>query len=71
MLLQAIHDLHKAFANSFEGRAGFPTFRKKGQNDSFRYPDPKQIKFEEHCIFLPKAGWARRTRGSRSWQHPR
>ncbi|MGY3494389.1 RNA-guided endonuclease InsQ/TnpB family protein [Bradyrhizobium sp. USDA 4502] len=50
-------DLHKAFANFFGGRAGFPTFRRKGQNDSFRYPDPKQIKFEERRIFLPKAGW--------------
>jgi putative transposase len=56
-LQQAIHDLHKAFANFFEGRAGFPTFRKKGQNDSFRYPDAKQIKFGDGRIFLPKAGW--------------
>jgi putative transposase len=56
-LQQAIHDLHKAFANFFEGRAGFPTFRKKGQNDSFRYPDPKQIKIEAGRVFLPKAGW--------------
>jgi transposase len=45
-LVQAVMDLHKAFANFFEGRAGFPTFRGKGQNDSFRYPDPKQIKFD-------------------------
>lgn len=35
-LQQAVHDLHKAFTNFFEGRAGFPTFRRKGQNDSFR-----------------------------------
>jgi putative transposase len=58
-LVQAVMDLHKAFANFFEGRAGFPTFRRKGQNDSFRYPDPKQIKIEEDRIFLPKAGWTR------------
>jgi hypothetical protein len=56
-LVQSAMDLHKAFANFFEGRAGFPTFRKKGQNDSFRYPDPK--KFEKDRIFLPKAGWTR------------
>ena len=29
-LQQAIHDLHKAFKNFFEGRAGFPAFRRKG-----------------------------------------
>src|ERR1700692_1079683 len=48
--------MHKAFKNLFEGRAGFPTFRKKGQNDAFRYPDAKQIRIEEDRIFLPKAG---------------
>jgi putative transposase len=32
---------------------------KEGQNDSFRYPDPKQIKIEEDRIFPPKAGWTR------------
>lgn len=58
-LQQTILDLHKAFKNFFEGRAGFPSFRKKGQNDSFRYPDPKQIKIEGERIFLPKAGWTR------------
>jgi|SRR6266540_2703706 len=58
-LQQAIHDLHKAFVNFFEGRASFPTFRKKGQNGSFRYPDSKQVMFEEDRIFLPKAGWTR------------
>jgi putative transposase len=58
-LQQAIHDLHKAFANFFEGRAGFPKFRRKGENDSFRYPDPKQTKVKADRIFLPKAGWTR------------
>jgi putative transposase len=56
-LVQAVMDLHKAFTNFFEGRARFPTFRRKGQNDSFRYPDPKQIKIEGERVFLPKAGW--------------
>jgi hypothetical protein len=55
-LQQAIHDLHKAFKNFFEGRAGFPTFRKKGRNDAFRYPDATQS-IEEDRISLPKAGW--------------
>ncbi|CAH1692169.1 transposase [Hyphomicrobiales bacterium] len=56
-LQQAIRDLHRAFTNFFEGRARYPTFRRKGENESFRYPDPKQIKLEERRIFLPKAGW--------------
>jgi putative transposase len=38
-----------------------PAFRKKGQNDSFRYPDPRQVKLEQgnNRIFLPKLGWLR------------
>jgi putative transposase len=58
-LVQTVMDLHKAFSNFSEHRAGFPTFRKKGQNDSFRYPDPKQVKIENDRIFLPKAGWTK------------
>lgn len=54
-LIQTVMDLHKAFTGFFEGRASFPTFR-KGENDSFRFPDPKQIKIEDKRIFLPKAG---------------
>ncbi|MBR0687872.1 transposase, partial [Bradyrhizobium manausense] len=42
-----------------ERRAGCPTFRRKGQNDGFCYPDPKQIKLEKCRIFLPKASWTR------------
>ncbi|WP_244639335.1 transposase [Bosea sp. ANAM02] len=58
-LQQAIRDLHRAFTNFFEGRARYPSFRRKGENESFRYPDPKQIKLEEERIFLPKAGWVK------------
>ena len=55
-LCQAVIDLDKAFKNFFSG-AGFPKFRKRGDQDSFRYPDPKQFKPEQGRIFLPKAGW--------------
>ncbi|SPP92869.1 RNA-guided endonuclease InsQ/TnpB family protein [Bradyrhizobium vignae] len=37
----------------------WPTFHKRGRKESFRYPDPKQIKIEPERIFLPKAGWVR------------
>ena len=56
-LQQAIVDLDKAFKNFFEGRADYPQFRKRGDRDSFRYPDPKQFKITAERIFLPKAGW--------------
>ncbi len=58
-IVQAVVDLHKAFRNFFEGRANFPAFRRKGENESFRYPDPKQVRVEDGRIFLPKAGWTR------------
>jgi len=58
---QALKDLERAYANFFAERAGFPRFKKKGQHDSFRYPDPKQIKLDQKNsrIFLPKLGWVR------------
>jgi transposase, IS605 OrfB family, central region len=55
-LCQAIIDLDKAFKKFFAG-AGFPKFRKRGDRNSFRYPDPKQFKPKQGRIFLPKAGW--------------
>jgi putative transposase len=53
--------LERAYANFFAKRADFPRFKKKGQSDSFRYPDPKQIKLDQanSRIFLPKLGWLR------------
>ena len=58
---QALKDLERAYTNFFARRADFPCFKKKGQSDSFRYPDPKQIKLDQGNgrIFLPKLGWLR------------
>ena len=60
-LQQALKDLERAYANFFAKRADFPRFKKKGQGDSFRYPDPKQIKLDQvnSRFFLPKLGWLR------------
>ncbi|SEL65385.1 RNA-guided endonuclease InsQ/TnpB family protein [Ectothiorhodospira marina] len=60
-LQQTLKDLERAYANFFAKRADFPRFKKKGQSDSFRYPDPKQIKLDQSNsrIFLPKLGWVR------------
>lgn len=60
-LQQVLKDLERAYSNFFAKRADFPRFKKKGQRDSFRYPDPKQIKLDQgnSRIFLPKLGWLR------------
>ena len=60
-LQQTLKDLECAYSNFFAKRADFPRFKKKGQRESFRYPDPKQIKLDQsNCrIFLPKLGWLR------------
>jgi len=60
-LQHALKDLERAYKNFFDKRADFPRFKKKGVGDSFRYPDPKQIKFDQtnNRLFLPKLGWLR------------
>jgi putative transposase len=60
-LQQALKDLQRAYSNFFAKRAAIPRFKKKGQRESFRYPDPKQIKLDQgnSRIFLPKLGWLR------------
>lgn len=60
-LQQGLKDLDRAYQNFFAKRAAFPTFKKKGLGDSFRYPDPKKIKLDQanSRIFLPKLGWLR------------
>jgi putative transposase len=58
---QTLKDLERAYTNFFAKRAAFPRFKRKGRGDSFRYPDPKQIKLDSANarIFLPKLGWLR------------
>ena len=60
-LQQTLKDLERAYANFFAKRANFPKFKKKGRHDSFRYPDPKQIRLDQanSRLFLPKLGWLR------------
>uniref|UniRef100_UPI00237F97F3 RNA-guided endonuclease InsQ/TnpB family protein n=1 Tax=Escherichia coli TaxID=562 RepID=UPI00237F97F3 len=40
-------------------RAAFPRFKKRGQNDAFRYPQGVKLDQENSRIFLPKLGWMR------------
>jgi len=60
-LQHVLKDLERAYKNFFAKRAAFPKFKKRGQHDSFRYPDPKQFKLDQvnGRIFLPKLGWMR------------
>ena len=70
-LQQALRDLDQAHQNFFGDLAKVkpgalrsqdvrrPRFRKKGQRDSFRFPDPTQIRLEGNRLFLPKARWVR------------
>ncbi|MBW9474764.1 transposase, partial [Escherichia coli] len=37
-LQQSLKDLERAYKNFFRKRAAFPRFKKRGQNDAFRYP---------------------------------
>jgi len=61
ILQQTLLDLDQAYQNYFAGRTKFPTFKKRGQHDSFRYPDPKQIGAHhpgrQNQVRLPKLGW--------------
>jgi len=63
-LQHSLKDLDKAYQNFFAKRAAFPKFKKKGQRESFRFPQGFKIDQPNSRIFLPKLGW-RRYRNSR------
>jgi len=54
-LQQVLKDLTRGLNDSFSGAKGFPKFKKKGKQDSFRFP--QGFKIEGHRIYLPKLGW--------------
>ena len=58
-LQQSLKDLERAYKNFFQKRASFPRFKKRGQNDSFRYPQGIKLEQKNNRIFLPKLGWVR------------
>lgn len=57
---QALRDLDKAFANFFVGRAGYPTPRKRGLNDAFRFNGRecpwRKLNAKWAAVRLPKIG---------------
>lgn len=56
-LQQTLMALDRAIQDAFNKTSPkrFPRFKKKGQHDSFRYP--QGFKFDNSRIFLPKLGW--------------
>ncbi|EAA9032399.1 transposase [Salmonella enterica subsp. enterica serovar Potsdam] len=56
-LQQSLKDLERAYKNFFQKRAAFPRFKKRGQNDTFRYPQGVKLDQDNSRIFLPKLGW--------------
>lgn len=62
-LQETLRDLDRAFSSFYSGRSRYPALRRKFRNDSFRFPDPKQIKFRgcgrNFSLFLPKLGWVK------------
>ncbi|ENA1762829.1 transposase, partial [Yersinia ruckeri] len=56
-LQQALKDLERAYKNFFQKRALFPRFKKRGQSDSFRYPQGVKLDQDNSRISLPKLGW--------------
>ena len=58
-LQQVLKDLERAYAHFFEKRASFPVFKKKGRNETFRFPQGVKLDQSNSRIFLPKLGWIR------------
>lgn len=59
-LQQSLKDLERSYKNFFQKRASFPRFKKREQNDAFRYPQGGgKLDQSNSRISLPKLGWIR------------
>nr|MDJ0535139.1 transposase [Xenococcaceae cyanobacterium MO_207.B15] len=60
-LQQSLKNLSQALKEAFDqtNPKQFPKFKKKGQRDSFRYPQGFKIDNDNGRVFLPKIGWVR------------
>jgi putative transposase len=54
-LQQSLKDLCAAFEQFFSGAKGYPKFKKRGKQDSFRFPQGTKV--EDNKVYLPKIGW--------------
>lgn len=58
-LQTAVRNLSQAFKNFFKGQSAFPTFKKKGYQDSFTCPQKFRVIESDNRIFIPKIGKVR------------
>lgn len=59
-LQQSLKDLDRAFHGYISRKSGFPKFRKKGTDESFRFPQQRvKVDEENKKVYLPKIGWVR------------
>ena len=68
---QALRDLDRAYANFFAGLAGYPSPRRKGVNDSFRFQG-REVRLQRlnrkwSAVRLPGIGWVK-FRDTRPWR---
>ena len=56
-LVPTLRDFFKTISKWYKGECGFSKYKRRGERDSFRFPDPKQVKFAPEKAFVPKAGW--------------
>jgi putative transposase len=73
-LQQALRDLDRAFTRYFTGVSRYPSFRRKGESESYRLVDARYLVVQRTGkssgqIKLPKLGWVR-LRGWRSLPGP-
>jgi len=54
-LQQTLKDLDRAVRDGLKKTKGFPRFKKKTHDKSFRYP--QGVRLEGENIYLPKIGW--------------
>jgi putative transposase len=58
-LQQALKNLETAYRRFFDKIADRPTVKRRGQHDSFRFPQGFKLDQANSRIFLPKLGWLR------------
>lgn len=70
-LQHALKNLDSAFRNFFEKRSAYPRFKKRGVQDSFRFPQGFELDQANSRIFLPKLGWTRYRKSRKVKGQPR
>ena len=59
VLQKSLKDLDDAFRNFFQKRSNFPKFKRKGEKESFCFPQAFKLEQQNNRIYLPKIGWVR------------